>query len=62
MGAANIWTDLAAGVVVAHLSLAALLWCATITISALSFYLPGEDAVLAEESSTRRGKAAEWAR
>jgi heme A synthase len=27
IGAANIWTNLAAGVVVTHLSLAALLWC-----------------------------------
>jgi heme A synthase len=60
VGAANIWTDLAAGVVVTHLSLAALLWCLTVTISALSFYLPAKttDAGRAREGA----KVAEWAR
>ena len=62
VGAANIWTDLAAGVIVAHLSLAALLWCILVAISALAFYLPGEDAGDVDERSTQRGKAAEWAR
>ena len=62
VGAANIWTDLAAGVIVAHLSLAALLWCVLVAISALAFYLAGEDAGDVDERSTQRGKAAEWAR
>jgi len=60
LGAANIWTDLAAGVVVAHLSLAALLWCATVLISALAYYLPGEDVEQGERA--RQGRAAQWAR
>jgi heme A synthase len=62
IGAANIWTDLAAGVVVTHLSLAALLWCVMITINALAYYLPGGDAITADERSAQRAKAAEWAR
>jgi heme A synthase len=62
VGAANIWTHLAAGVIVAHLSLAALLWCILVAVSALAFYLPGEDAGDVDERSTQRGKAAEWAR
>jgi heme A synthase len=61
IGAANIWTELAAGIVVTHLSLAALLWCMMVAISALAFYMPGEDAESAEEHSPQR-KAAEWAR
>lgn len=61
-GAANIWTDLAAGVIVTHLSLAALLWCILVAISALAFYLPGEDAGDVDERSTQRGEATEWAR
>jgi len=60
LGAANIWTDLAAGVVVAHLSLAALLWCATVLISALAYYLPGEDVEQGERA--RQGRTAQWAR
>jgi heme A synthase len=60
VGAANIWTELAAGVVVAHLSLAALLWCAMVTIIALSYYLPGRDPVAAAHDATGRG-VAEWA-
>lgn len=60
LGAANIWTDLAAGVVVAHLSLAALLWCTTVLISALAYYLPGEDVEQGERA--RQGRAAQWAR
>src|ERR1700674_1437535 len=65
VGAANIWTDLAAGVVVAHLSLAALLWCIMVTLSALAYYLPGNEAVGVDgvgERSAQRGKAAEWVR
>jgi heme A synthase len=61
IGAANIWTELAAGIVVTHLSLAALLWCVMVAISALAFYMPGEDAESAEEPTPQR-KAAEWAR
>jgi heme A synthase len=63
VGAANIWTELAAGVVVAHLSLAALLWCTMVLISALAFYLPGEDAEDDAEAQHARGReAAQWAR
>ncbi len=64
LGAANIWTDLASGVVIAHLSLAALLWCTTVTISALSFYLPGAVSAgdEADTESVTKNKAAEWAR
>jgi heme A synthase len=62
IGAANIWTELAAGVVVAHLTFAAILWCALVAISALSYYLPGEDAAEAEDFSAGRKKATEWAR
>ncbi len=60
IGAANIWTELAAGVVVTHLSLAALLWCLMVAISALSYYLPGDDAEVA--ANARTGKVTEWAR
>ena len=62
IGAANVWTELAAGVVVAHLSMAALLWCVMVTICALAFYLPGEEDADVDERSAQRGKAAEWAR
>lgn len=60
VGAANVWTELAAGVVVAHLSLAALLWCVMVLISALAYYLSGADPREGEPSAQRR-KAAEWA-
>jgi heme A synthase len=63
IGAANIWTELAAGVVVAHLSMAALLWCVTVLIASLACYLPGEES--AAEAAARRGasgEAAQWAR
>lgn len=60
VGAANIWTELAAGVVVAHLSLAALLWCAMVTIAALSYYLPGRDALADAPEPHGRG-VTEWA-
>jgi heme A synthase len=63
VGAANIWTELAAGVVVAHLSLAALLWCAMVAISALSYYLPGRTlAAEADERGAGRETVTEWAR
>jgi cytochrome c oxidase assembly protein subunit 15 len=61
IGAANIWTELAAWVVVTHLSLAALLWCTLVVVSVLSLYLPGEQAVAAEGEASNRRKAAEWA-
>lgn len=70
IGAANIWTDLAAGVVVTHLSLAALLWSLLVAISALAYYLPGDEVEdverdAADERSAAAaggGKAAGWAR
>ena len=62
IGAANIWTELAAGVVVTHLSLAALLWCVMVTITALAYYLPGDDASGVDEHAAQRAKAAEWVR
>ncbi|HEY7802546.1 MAG TPA: COX15/CtaA family protein [Dehalococcoidia bacterium] len=63
IGAANIWTTLAAGVVVAHLSMAALLWCVLVTTAALSFYLPGREPAAAGREAVpgERGKVAEWA-
>ncbi|HZP56690.1 MAG TPA: COX15/CtaA family protein [Dehalococcoidia bacterium] len=60
IGAANIWTDLSAGVVVTHLSLAALLWCLLVTVGALSWYLPGRAGD--GRRATEAGKVAEWAR
>jgi cytochrome c oxidase assembly protein subunit 15 len=62
VGAANIWTDLAAGVVVAHLSLAALLWCVTVLTSALAFYLPGHDGEAEADEPAGQRRAAQWAR
>lgn len=63
IGAANIWTELAAWVVVTHLTLAAVLWCTLVVVSVLAFYLPGEETVRAGEKRSRdQGKAAEWAR
>jgi heme A synthase len=61
VGAANIWTDLSAGVVVAHLSLAALLWCVMVTLSALAFYAPSDD-LASDERQREPGKVPEWAR
>jgi len=62
VGAANIWTNLAAGVVVAHLSLASLLWSLTVLISALAFYLPADNRRPdVEEREGQRG-ATQWAR
>jgi len=63
IGAANIWTNLAAGVVVTHLSLAALLWSTVVLISALAFYLPGDEVEEdAGERGRQGGKAAQWVR
>ena len=64
VGAANIWTTLAAGVVVTHLSLAALLWCTLVAVSALSFYLPVRVRERGEEQAgaPEHAKVAEWAR
>jgi heme A synthase len=62
IGAANIWTELAAGVVVAHLSFAALLWCTLVAIAGLSYYLPGDDAIEAGERTRPQKKVTEWAR
>ncbi len=62
LGAANIWTDLAAGVVVAHLSLAALLWCATVLTSALAFYLPGRDVESGADERAGQERMAQWVR
>jgi heme A synthase len=63
VGAANIWTELAAGVVVAHLSLAALLWCIMVAVSALAWYLPGRStSEQAQRAAARAGEASEWAR
>ena len=62
VGAANIWTTLAAGVVVTHLSLAALLWCTLVAVSALSFYEPVLVREREEAGAPERAKVAEWAR
>ncbi len=63
VGAANIWTELADGVVIVHLSLAALLWCMMVAASSLSYYLPGEAELPADAHTLREeGKAPEWAR
>ena len=61
VGAMNIWTELAAGVVVLHLSLAALLWCMMVAVGALAWYLPGEEAS-ARHKLVDGGKASQWAR
>jgi heme A synthase len=61
VGAANIWTDLAAGVVVTHLSLAALLWCSTVLISTIAFYLPSERARAGAGERAGARRSAQWA-
>jgi heme A synthase len=61
IGAANIWTETAPAIVVTHLTLAALLWCLMVAISALAFYLPGDEVEAPRESAAQR-KEAEWAR
>ena len=64
VGAANIWTDLAAGVVVMHLSLAALLWCMMVAVSVAAWYLPGRamEAATQHNVNERARKASGWAR
>jgi heme A synthase len=62
IGAANIWTELAVWVVVTHLSLAAALWCLMVAISALAFYLPGDEVEQPRRGEQPRRKEAEWAR
>jgi heme A synthase len=63
VGAANLWTELADGVVVAHLSLAALLWCLLVVASGLSFYQRGAGSErVSEPSRAEDGKVREWAR
>jgi len=62
IGAANIWTTLAAGVVVTHLSLAALLWCLLVAVAACSFYVPGRVGEREEAVQGDRAKVAGWAR
>ena len=64
LGASNIWTDLAAGIVVAHLSVASLIWCVTVLMSALSFYLRGdeEEAAPLDERVRKKEETAQWAR
>jgi heme A synthase len=62
VGAANIWTELREDVVVTHLTLAALLWCMLVALSAVSFYVPGVARESEARSRQREGKATEWAR
>lgn len=63
VGAANIWTDLAAGVVTLHLALAALLWCTTVTIAACSYYLRGSEPAKDDASRERATRGVtQWAR
>jgi heme A synthase len=62
VGAANIWTDVASAVVIAHLTLAAALWCMLVAISALAFYLPGRQGRTLGRSPDAHTKEAEWAR
>jgi len=61
IGAANIWTELAAGVVVTHLSLAALLWCTTVALSVLSYYVPAGEREAAH-GKRAEGRVTQWAR
>jgi heme A synthase len=62
VGAANIWTELREDVVVTHLTLAALLWCILVALSAASFYVPREAAAPREATRSADGKVGEWAR
>ena len=61
VGAANIWTELAAGVVIAHLTLAALLWCTLVAVSVLAVYLPRHETASVGRGAAHR-KETEWAR
>jgi len=63
VGAANIWTELREDVVVTHLTLAALLWCMLVALSAMSFYVRREAAVEEEARGLpRERKVSGWAR
>jgi heme A synthase len=62
IGAANIWTELSASVVVTHLTLAALLWCVMVAVGALAFYLPGDEIEAPDIEGRTRAREAEWAR
>jgi heme A synthase len=62
IGAANIWTEVAAPVVITHLTLAALLWCLMVAISALAFYLPGDEVESLRRRESAQPKEAGWAR
>jgi heme A synthase len=65
VGAANIWTTLADGVVIAHLSLAALLWCVMVWLSASAFYYAGREMAEAgaeADTDTAGRKVTGWAR
>ena len=63
VGAANIWAELREDVVVTHLTLAALLWCMLVALSAMSFYVRGEASVEEEALGLPRDrKVTEWAR
>ena len=53
---------LAADVVVTHLTLAALLWCLMVAVSALAFYLPGDEVEAASRRESSQRKETEWAR
>jgi len=64
IGAANIWTDASAPVVITHLSLAALLWCMMVAVSAVAWYAPGRTQPASRRHNMMQGagKASEWAR
>jgi heme A synthase len=64
VGAANLWTELADGVVVAHLALAALLWCMLVATAVLSCFEPRATESLATSVAGKpeEGTVREWAR
>jgi heme A synthase len=63
VGAANIWTELADGFVVLHLSLAALLWCLLLATAASSPYSrTAPRMVVAPGGASEERRVAEWAR
>jgi heme A synthase len=62
IGAANIWTEVAPPVVITHLTLAALLWCLMVAVSAFAFYLPGDEVETAGGREPSQRKETEWAR
>lgn len=63
VGAANLWTELADGVVVAHLALAAVLWCLLVVTTGLSFFEPSRKRMSVDEPAVmEEGKVRGWAR